>query len=146
MTAPNLVIREGIKQFGNMTTPKKRGTSFEYRVAYLLEGFGFSWDRSGSSLGIDLKISKKGRLVYLISCKKTSKLGPIYLPRAEVERLKASAKETGAEGLVCFGFMRTPVLAIRLEEISKLPSTRLYYKIQLGDGKPLKDMLKTADF
>lgn len=129
-----------------MTTPKKRGTGFEYRTAYLLESFGFSWDRSGSSLGIDLKISMKGRLCYLISCKKTSKLGPIYLPRAEVDRLRASSKETGAEGLVCFGFRRTPVLAIGLGEIPKLPGTRLYYKLQLGDGKPLKDLLKTSGF
>lgn len=115
---------------------------FEYRVSYLLESFGFRWDRSGSSLGIDLKISEKGRLRYLISCKKTSKLGPIYLPRAEVERLRTSAKETGAEGLVCFGFRRTPIFAIGLKEIPNLPGTRLYYKLQLGDGKPLKEMLK----
>ncbi|MEW6592106.1 MAG: restriction endonuclease [Candidatus Hadarchaeota archaeon] len=129
-----------------MTTSKKRGTMFEYRVSYLLEGLGFSWDRSGSSLGIDLKISKKGKLRYLISCKKTTRAGPIYLPKGEVERLKASAKETGAEGLVCFGFMRTPVLALNLKEISKLPSTRLYYKIQMGDGRPLKELLQTANF
>ncbi|MEW6222009.1 MAG: hypothetical protein AB1476_01620 [Candidatus Hadarchaeota archaeon] len=119
---------------------------FEYRVSYLLEGLGFSWDRSGSSLGIDLKISKKGRLSYLISCKKTSKLGPIYMPKAEVEKLRASAKESGAEGIVCFGFRRTPVMALGLKDISKLPSTRLYYKIQLGDGRPLKEMLKAAGF
>jgi len=129
-----------------MVTPKKRGTNFEYKVAYLLEGFGFKWDRSGSSLGIDLKISRGGRLCYLISCKKTSKMGPIYLPKAEVERLQASSNETGAEGLVCFGFNRTPIFAIGPQEVSKLPSTRLYYKLQLGDGKPLKELLKTAGF
>lgn len=52
-----------------MVTPKRRGVRFEYTVAYLFERFGFTWDRSGSSLGIDLKISKDGRLRYLVSCK-----------------------------------------------------------------------------
>lgn len=127
-----------------MTTPKKRGQNFEYRVAYIFERFGFSWDRSGSSLGVDLKISRDGRLLYLVSCKKTSTLGPIYLQRNEVERLMASADETGARGMICFGFRRTPVLAIPLDKIADLKSTRLYYKLHLGDGKPLKDILKSS--
>ena len=52
-----------------MVTPKRRGVRFECTVAYLFERFAFTWDRSGSSLGIDLKISKDGRLRYLVSCK-----------------------------------------------------------------------------
>jgi Holliday junction resolvase len=124
-----------------MTTPKKRGQNFEYKTAYLFERFGFSWDRSGSSLGVDLKISKDGRLLYLVSCKKTSTLGPIYLQRYEVERLKASADETGAQGMVCFGFHRTPVLALPIEKIADLKSTKLHYKLYPTDGKPLKEIL-----
>ncbi len=120
---------------------KTRGTMFEYRVAYLFERFGYSWDRSGSSLGVDLKISKGGRLCCLVSCKKTSTLGPIYLPRREVERLKASANETGADGLLCFGFRRTAVLALPIDKVASLKGTRLYYKIHPTDGKPLKELL-----
>lgn len=132
----------GIKSFADsMTTPKKRGQNFEYKTAYLFERFGFSWDRSGSSLGVDLKISKDGRLFYLTSCKKTSTLGPIYLQRYEVERLKASADETGAQGMICFGFRRTPVLALPIEKIADLKSTKLHYKLYPTDGKPLKEIL-----
>ena len=124
-----------------MITPKRRGVRFEYRVAYLFERFGYSWDRSGSSLGIDLKISKDGRLCYLVSCKKTSTLGPIYLPRQEVERLGVAVKETGAEGLLSFGFHKTAIFALPIDKIADLESTRLYYKIYPGDGKPLKELL-----
>ena len=125
-----------------MVTPKRRGVRFEYRVAYLFERFGYSWDRSGSSLGIDLKISKDGRLCYLVSCKKTSTLGPIYLPQHEVERLKASASETGAQGMVCFGFNRTPVLALQVDEVSDLEGTKRNYKIYSTNGRPLKELLE----
>lgn len=125
-----------------MTTSKKRGTGFEYRVAYLFESFGFRWDRSGSSLGIDLKISERGRLRFLVNCKKTSKIRTIYLPKTDVERLRTSARETGARGLVCFGFRRTPILVVPLEEIARLEKSRLYYKLGAGDGRPLKDLLK----
>jgi Holliday junction resolvase len=124
-----------------MTTPKKRGTRFEYRTAYLFESLGFNWDRSGSSLGIDLKISKRGRLCYLVNCKKTSTLKPIYMPKSEVKRLRVSAKETGAQGLVCFGFRRTPILTVTLEEIGELSKTRLHFKLTPENGRPLKDML-----
>jgi Holliday junction resolvase len=124
-----------------MVTPKKRGQNFEYKTAYIFERFGFSWDRSGSSLGVDLKVSKDGRLRYLVSCKKTSTLGPIYLQRYEVERLRTSADETGAEGMICFGFRRTPVLAISVDEISELKGTKLHYKLYPTDGKPLREIL-----
>jgi Holliday junction resolvase len=124
-----------------MVTPKKKGQNFEYKTAYLFERFGFSWDRSGSSLGVDLKISRDGRLRYLVSCKKTSTLGPIYLPRREVGRLRTSAEETGAKAMVCFGFRRTPVLAIPAEKISELRGTKLYYKLYPRDGRPLKEIL-----
>ncbi len=124
-----------------MVTAKQRGTQWEYYVARLFERFGFVWDRSGSSLGVDLKISRKGHLCYLVSCKKTSKFGPIYLPRWEVERLKAAAKETGVTGLLCFGFHRTPVLALPLKKVARLKSTKCNYKIYPTDGKPLKEIL-----
>jgi Holliday junction resolvase len=138
--------RAGIKSFGdNLVTPKRRGVRFEYAVAYVFERFGYSWDRSGSSLGIDLKISKDGRLCYLVSCKKTSTSGPIYLPRREVERLKASAAGTGVQGLICFGFNRTPALALRVDEITELKSTRHNYKIYPGDGMPLKELLDRGE-
>jgi len=131
-----------IKSFvDEMVTPKKKGQNFEYKTAYLFERFGFAWDRSGSSLGVDLKISKDGRLRYLVSCKKTSTLGPIYLQKYEVERLKASADETRAQGMVCFGFRRTPVLALLIEKIADLKSTKLHYKLYPADGKPLKEIL-----
>lgn len=124
-----------------MVTPKQKGTRWEYYVAHFFERFGFAWDRSGSSLGVDLKISKGGRLCYLVSCKKTSMLGPIYLPRREVERLKASAIETGAMGLICFGFHRTGIFALPVDKVSDLKSTRLYYKLYPTDGKSLKELL-----
>jgi Holliday junction resolvase len=124
-----------------MTTPKRMGSAFEYRVAHTFQHFGYSWDRSRSSLGIDLRIWKTGRLRYLINVKKTSTLRPIYLPKSEVRRLRASAKEMGARGLVCFGFRRTPILAVPLEDIQKLRKTRLCYKLAPEDGKPLKEML-----
>lgn len=125
-----------------MTTPKKRGTNFEYRVAYLFESFGYSWDRSGSSLGVDLKIYKKGNLKFLVSCKKTSTLKPIYLPKSEVKSLETKSREMGAKALVCFGFRRTPILGLPLKQVKNLPQSRLFYKLLPGDGKPLKKILR----
>jgi len=125
-----------------MVTPKRRVVRFEYAVAYLFERFGFTWDRSGSSLGIDLKISKNGRLRYLVSCKKTSTLGQIYLPRYEVERLKDSISETGAQGMVCFGFNHTPVLALQVDEVFDFEGTKRNYKIYPTSGRPLKELLE----
>jgi hypothetical protein len=127
-----------------MTSPKLKGVNFEYRCAHLFERFGYTWDRSGSSLGIDLKISKDGRLRYLVSCKKTSTLGPIYLPRLEADRLAASASSAGVQGLVCFGFKRTPILALPLEHVQRLKGTRLSYKLYPADGRPLAKLLTEA--
>jgi len=125
-----------------VVTPKKRGTRFEYRVAYIFEKFGYSWDRSGSSLGIDLKISKKGRLCYLVSCKKTSSTSIIYIPKNEVASLRKSSKETGAEGLICFGFYKTPVFAINVCDVLSLEKTRKYYRLTPQVGSPLERLLK----
>lgn len=124
-----------------LVSAKKRGTNFEYRVAHLFERFGYSWDRSRSSMNIDLKISKDGRLRYLVNCKKTSEVGPIYVSRLEIERLAAQAEQTGAEGLVCFGFGRTPILVLTLDQISCLKATRLNYKLYPNDGRPLMEFL-----
>jgi Holliday junction resolvase len=124
---------------------KRRGVRFEYRTAYLFERFGYSWDRSGSSLGVDLKIFKEGRLRYLVNCKKTSTFKPIYVPQAEIDRLISLATETGAEGLLCFGFRFTPVLALPVNEIASLRSTKHSYKIHPTDGKPLKEILAKVD-
>lgn len=127
-----------------MVSPKLRGVNFEYRVAYIFERFGYTWDRSGSSLGIDLKILKDGRLFYLVSCKKTSTLGPIYLPRLEVDRLAASASRSEVRGLICFGFNRTPVLALAIDHVRRLQGTRLSYKLYPTDGRPLTELLTEA--
>jgi Holliday junction resolvase len=127
-----------------MVLPKLRGTHFEYRVAYVFERFGYTWDRSGSSLGIDLKISKGGRLCYLVSCKKTSGNGPIYLPRIEVNRLADSAAQSNVHGLICFGFNRTPVLALSIDQVRYTDGTRLSYKLYPTDGRPLTELLGGA--
>lgn len=127
-----------------MVSAKQQGTNFEYRVAYLFERFGYTWDRSGSSLGIDLKISRDGNLRYLVNCKKTSSAGPIYLPRLEVERLTASASQAGVQGMICFGFNRTPILAVTLEQIRHLRATKLSYKLYPTDGHPLAELLGGA--
>ncbi|MDI6820278.1 MAG: restriction endonuclease [Candidatus Hodarchaeaceae archaeon] len=128
-----------------MTSAKRQGTNFEYRVAYIFERFGYTWDRSGSSLGIDLKISRDGNPRYLVNCKKTSSIGPIYLPRLEVERLIASASRAGVRGIICFGFKRTPVLAVTLEQIRHLRATRLSYKLYPTDGHRLDELLSEAE-
>ena len=125
-----------------MSTPKKRGTNFEYRVAYLFEEFGYEWERSGGSLGIDLKIYSRGRLTYLVSCKKTSKLAPLYISKSEIESLKFKAKEMRAKALLCFGFRRTPILAFPIDKITKLPQSRLFYKLLPEHGTALKKMLE----
>jgi len=125
-----------------MVTQKKRGTNFEYRVAYLFEEFGFDWDRAGSSLGIDLKIFGKGRVSYLVSCKKTSRMVPIYVRRDEVRMLEGKAREMNAEALVCFGFRRTPAMVLTLNELKRLPRTKLYYRIDPGRGRPLREFLE----
>jgi len=121
---------------------KRRGTRYEYRVANVFERFGYSWDRSGSSLGIDLKILRDGKLRYLVNCKKTSKLGPIYLPKFEVERLVTMASQSGAQGLICFGFRRTPIFAITIDQVPRLDCTRLSYKVYPSDGCPLAEFLE----
>ncbi len=124
-----------------MTKPKIRGTNFEYRTAYLFARFGFSWDRSRSSLGTDLKILKDGQLRYLVSCKKTSAKEIIYLPRDEVEKLSNEASERDAPGLICFGFHRTPIYALTTDEVRGVESTRMSYKLVPGVGTPLKEIL-----
>lgn len=96
-------------------------------------------------MGIDLKISKDGCLRYLVNCKKTSNVGPIYVSRLEIERLAAQAEQTGAEGLVCFGFVRTPIFVLTLDQISRLKATRLNYKLYPNDGRPLVEFLKQGE-
>lgn len=127
-----------------MVLPKRRGVNFEYRVAYVFERCGYTWDRSGSSLGIDLKISKDGRLCYLVSCKKTSGNGPIYLSRIEVDRLAESASMCEGKGLVCFGFNRSPVLTLPIDQVRCTSGTRLSYKLFPTDGRPLTELLSGA--
>lgn len=124
-----------------MVSAKRRGVNFEYRCAYVFERFGYTWDRSGSSLGTDLKILREGKLRYLVSCKKTSKLGPIYLSKFEVEQLAERARGSAVEGLICFGFRRTPVLVITLDEVRRLEAKRLSYKLRPCDGRPLAEFL-----
>jgi Holliday junction resolvase len=123
-------------------TAKQRGVQFEYGCAYFFERFGYTWDRSGSSLGIDLKILKNGKLHYLINCKKTVKSKIIYLAQTEVERLSAEAAERGAKDLVCFGFYRSPICVFALNEVKKLERTKLNYKLKPEDGTPLEELLK----
>lgn len=125
-----------------MVSQKRRGTNFEYRVAYLFEEFGFEWDRAGSSLGIDLKVYRRGKLRYLVSCKKTSRIVPIYVTKDEVRMLEEKAREMGAEAMVCFGFRRTPILALKIGEIKKLPKTKVYYRIDPNVGRPLREILE----
>jgi Holliday junction resolvase len=128
-----------------MVSGKQRGVNYEYRCAYLFERFGYTWDRSGSSLGADLKILKDGKLRYLVNCKKTSKLGPIYLPKFEVERLAVMASQSGAQGLICFGFRRTPILVVTLDQVPQLRGTRLSYKLYPNDGRPLAEFLSETN-
>jgi Holliday junction resolvase len=78
----------------------------------------------------------------LVNCKKTSEIGPIYISRLEIERLAAQAAQTGAEGLICFGFGRTPILALTLDQIPRLKATRLNYKLYPSDGRPLIEILR----
>lgn len=125
-----------------MTSSKKRGTRFEYRVAYVFEDFGYSWDRSGSSLGVDLKVLKRGELRFLVSCKKTSSKGVIYLPKGEVENLAKKAEQRDARGLVCYGFYRTPVFVVPLEKnMSGLEQTEKNYKLVRNKGVALENFL-----
>jgi len=79
-----------------------------------------------------------------VNCKKTSKAGPIYLPKFEIERLAAMASQSGVQGLICFGFRRTPILAVTLEQIRHLRATRLSYKLYPTDGHPLIKLLGGA--
>ena len=125
-----------------MPIAKQRGVQFEYRCAYLFERFGYTWDRSGSSLGIDLKIMKNGNLRYLVNCKKTVKSKLIYLPKMEVERLSAEAVGRRATGLVCFGFYRSPIYVLTINEMKKLECTRLNYKLRPEDGLVLEEFLR----
>lgn len=124
-----------------MTIPKKRGTNFEYRTAYLFESFGYEWDRSGSSLGIDLKVFKNHRLRYFVSCKKTSSKDIIYFSKSEAKHMEVLERKTGARGLICFSFYRTPIMALPISDLKKLRSTRHFFKITKAIGVPLKEFL-----
>lgn len=128
-----------------MVPPKRRGVRFEYRVAHEFERFGYEWDRARSSLGVDLKISLSGKPKFLVSCKKTSSLRPIYLPTVEIERLARRSAEVGAIGLICFGFRRTRVLVLTLDQLRELPKTRLSYKLSPRDGRPLAEFLGSVN-
>ncbi|MBS3815033.1 MAG: hypothetical protein KGY45_00540 [Hadesarchaea archaeon] len=127
-----------------MTLPKTRGVQFEYRVAYQFEDFEYDWDRSGSSLGTDLKILKDGKLKYLVNCKKTSKSDVIYLKKSEVKRLKKKSKERNAQGLICFGFHRTPIFVRTLEDINEVEQTEKSYKLKEENNQSLKNLLHEA--
>lgn len=127
-----------------MVLSKSRGVRFEYRVAHKFKKFGYTWDRSGSSLGVDLKILKNGELHYLVSCKKTSKSRVIYLPQKEVEELSVEASNRGAEGLICFGFYRTPIFVHPIEEIEDLEKTKKSYKLEEGGSGSLTAFLSEA--
>ncbi|KXB01850.1 hypothetical protein AKJ43_03025 [candidate division MSBL1 archaeon SCGC-AAA261D19] len=124
-----------------MVGSKKRGTRFEYRVAYVFENYGYCWDRSGSSLGVDLKILKGGDLRFLVSCKKTSTKDVIYLPKAEVENLADEAERRRARGLICYGFYRTPVFVVALKDMGDLEQTRKSYKLARNRGTALENFL-----
>lgn len=128
-----------------MTLPKTRGVQFEYRTAYLFEKFGCEWDRSGSSLGTDLKILKNGELKYLVNCKKTSKSKVIYLPRSEVKDLEKTAEKRGAQGLICFGFHRTPIFIHTLDSIKDTEQTEKSYKLVKEDSQTLKKFLSEVN-
>ncbi len=125
-----------------MTLPKRRGVNFEYRVAYKFEEFGYEWDRSGSSLGIDLKILKDGKIRYLVSCKKTSKSEVIYFPKSEAQDLSEKASEREVEGLICYGFYRTPIYAHTLRETDSLKETKKNYKLEPESSITLEEFLK----
>lgn len=124
-----------------MTLPKTRGTQFEYRTAYLFEEFGYEWDRSRSSLGTDLKILKDGKLRYLVNCKKTSKAKAIYIPQKEVMQLEKKSGRRSAQGLICFGFYRTPIFTHTLESIKKVKRTKKSYKLVKENAYNLKKFL-----
>lgn len=124
-----------------MTGSKKRGTRFEYRVAYTFEDLGYSWDRSGSSLGVDLKILKDGDLCFLVSCKKTSTKDVIYLPKEEVEDLAGESELRGARGLICYAFYRTPIFVAPLRDITNLEETKKSYKFTGDEGIDLETFL-----
>ncbi|KXB09625.1 hypothetical protein AKJ35_00520 [candidate division MSBL1 archaeon SCGC-AAA833F18] len=124
-----------------MTLPKTRGVQFEYRTAHLFEKFGYEWDRSGSSLGTDLKILKDGELKYLVNCKKTSKSKVIYLPRSEVKDLAETVKKREAQGLICFGFHCTPIFTHTLDSIENTEQTEKNYKLVKEDSQTLRSFL-----
>lgn len=128
-----------------MTKPKRRGTNFEYRTAYKFEEFGYTWDRSGSSLGVDLKILKNGDLRYLVSCKKTSESNTIYIPKAEIQEFSEESSLRGVKGLICYGFYRTPIFVHPLEKIDELDETKKNYKFQAGESQSLEEFLKEEE-
>lgn len=124
-----------------MTGSKRRGTRFEYRVAHEFEDRGYLWDRSGSSLGVDLKVFKAGELRFLVSYKKTSAKDVIYLSKAEVESLTDEAERREVQGLICYGFYRTPVFVVPLENITGLEGTEKSYKLVRDGGMALEAFL-----
>lgn len=122
-----------------MVTSKERGTRWEYRVAYRFEERGYEWKRSGSSLGAyDLLITKGGKPVFIVSCKKTMK-DRLYIPKGEVEELRRMARGLKARPLICFGFKRTSPLVCELRELRRTKSGN--YRLDRGDGRPLDDWL-----
>lgn len=128
-----------------MTLPKKRGVRFEYRTSHKFEEFGYSWDRSGSSLGVDIKILKGGELRYLVSCKKTSESETIYLPKFEVEGLAEEASKRDVEGLICYGFYRTPIFVHSIDDIDQLEQTEKSYKLEPRSSPSLGDFLEETE-
>lgn len=93
-------------------------------------------------MGIDLKILREGSLRYLVSCKKTSKSDAIYMPRREVEKLSAKASKRGVEGLICFGFYRTPIFVRKVGEMEDLEKTKKSYKLREEGSRSLESFLK----
>ena len=111
----------------------RRGYRYELELQARLVGLGYSTIRapaSGKGGKPDVVAVRKGR-VLAFEVKVRSKPRDIYIPKVEVERLKAWAERAGAEAYIAVRLLDPPEW--RLVPLDRLQETQGYYRISRGE-------------
>jgi Holliday junction resolvase len=111
----------------------RRGYRYELELQGRLAGLGYATLRapaSGKGGKPDVVAVRKGRVV-VFEVKVRSRPQDIYIPKVEVERLKAWAERAGAEAYIAVRLLDPPEW--KLIPLDRLQETQGYYRISRGD-------------
>jgi Holliday junction resolvase len=111
----------------------RRGYRYELELSAKLYALGYSTLRapaSGKGGKPDVVAVRKGR-VLAFEVKVRSKPRDIYIPKVEVEMLKAWAERAGAEAYIAVRILDPPEW--KLIPLDRLQETQEYYRISRGE-------------